>query len=267
MSQNYTFYKYQGAGNDFVVIDNRSMLFDAQDSELIAKCCHRRFGIGADGLMLLGPKPGYDFEMIYFNANGKEGSMCGNGGRCIVAFARYLGLVQDYTRFWAIDGEHEAKVNAQGNYVELKMGKVSDIDRFSDSSYFIDTGSPHYISFVDKLHRVDVVGEGRSIRYNERYREKGTNVNFVEILGDCQLEVATYERGVEDETLACGTGVTAAAIAYFLQYNSASPEQQQINIRVKGGDLIVRFCYQEGVFSDVWLCGPAEQVFQGLIAF
>lgn len=257
------FYKYQGAGNDFIVIDNREGQMNDVSKSMIARLCDRRFGIGADGLMLLQLHPDYDFEMLYYNANGLEGSMCGNGGRCIVAFAQFLGIIEDKTQFLAVDGAHEAFV-PQESYVELKMGAVSDL-QLSDTYCYLDTGSPHYVEFVPEVVDVDVVTRGRAIRYNDTYREKGVNVNFVEIEGPDRLLVATYERGVEDETLACGTGVTAAALAYFLQHTSRESGQHGIHITVKGGKLEVRFTYEHNNFSDIWLCGPAEQVFVGTI--
>ena len=229
----------------------------------ISNLCHRRFGIGGDGLMLLQTHPDYDFQMVYYNANGLEGSMCGNGGRCIVAFAQFLGIIEDNTSFLAVDGPHEAFIPTT-DYVELKMGAVSDI-QLSEAYCYLDTGSPHYVEFVPEIVDVDVIGRGRAIRYNETYREKGVNVNFVEIEGPDRLLVATYERGVEDETLACGTGVTAAALAYFLQHTEKPNGKHCVYISVKGGKLEVRFNYEDNEFSNIWLCGPAMQVFVGTI--
>ncbi len=253
------FHKYQGAGNDFVMIDQRQQSFvDLHDEALISRLCDRRFGIGADGLILLTNSPGYDFRMIYFNADGREGSMCGNGGRCTVAFAHHLGLIGATCRFLAVDGEHEARVR-DPEWIELKMGTVRQVEKNADH-YFLDTGSPHYVTFVEQLEGLDVVGQGRAIRYSERFRAAGTNVNFVEIIPG-GIAVATYERGVEDETLSCGTGVTAAAIAYYLE--DPGPERQQVDIRARGGELQVRFEPQDNGFADIWLCGPAKKVFEG----
>lgn len=255
------FYKYQGAGNDFVVVDNRGPIYLPEPGpELVRRLCHRRFGVGADGLMLLQNKEGFDFEMIYFNADGKEGSMCGNGGRCIVAFARRLGLIKNRCRFLAIDGPHEAIIERQ-NWVELKMGNVSGIE-IGENYYYLDTGSPHYVTFVDDVARVDVVQEGRAVRYSDRFEGEGTNVNFVQLTSG-GISVATYERGVEDETLACGTGVTASAIAYYLRKPGKS--RQEVAIRAKGGQLLVRFRPADGGFEEIWLCGPAALVFEGEI--
>ncbi|HMO39389.1 MAG TPA: diaminopimelate epimerase [Saprospiraceae bacterium] len=257
------FYKYQGTGNDFVLIDQRTdMHLTRQDTQYIAKLCHRRFGIGADGLILLQNHSDYDFEMIYFNADGRESTMCGNGGRCMVAFAKALGIIEQAAYFLAIDGPHRARIRPDNGWVELQMMDVPQIETNADF-YYLNTGSPHYVRFVNNLPTLDVVQQGRTIRYNERFRQEGTNVNFVQIEADQHLSVATYERGVEDETLSCGTGVTAAALAYAL----AHPEQASRNLRIdtKGGQLEVRFEPADSGFRNIWLCGPAEQVFQGEI--
>lgn len=256
------FFKYQGAGNDFILIDQRSSAYlQPGDEAIIRQLCDRRFGIGADGLMLLEPAPDYDFRMVYFNADGREGSMCGNGGRCIVAFARHLGITGEQCRFLAIDGPHEARLTAP-DYVELQMQDVDRVDS-ADDHYVLDTGSPHYISFRDRLEDVSVVEEGRRIRYSPEFAEQGINVNFVSPLGPDELAIATYERGVEDETLACGTGVTAAALAYF--FKNKKTGAQVLKVRAKGGNLEVRFSYGPNGFRDIWLCGPAKQVFSGKI--
>lgn len=256
------FHKYQGAGNDFILLDQRAERYVQRgDAELIRRWCDRRFGIGADGLILLQRCEGYDFEMIYFNADGGEGSMCGNGGRCIAAFAHYLGIFQETCRFLAVDGAHEARLLPDG-WVELRLGDVAEVEQ-GDGYCFLDTGSPHYVRFVENLQGVDVVGEGRAIRYSARFRTQGTNVNFVEVR-EHGLAVATYERGVEDETLACGTGVTAAAIAHYQQLSSAGGPQR-VSIQAKGGRLEVRFEPHGAGFTQVWLAGPAERVFEGSI--
>ncbi len=255
------FQKYQGTGNDFVLIDQRTEQYLRREGQSqIARLCHRRFGIGADGLILLQDNPDYDFEMIYFNADGREGSMCGNGGRCIVAFAHSLGIIGDHCRFLAVDGPHEARVRPDG-WIELKMSDVTDIEE-GEGFYFLDTGSPHYVAFVEELQQVDVVRRGQEVRYSERFREKGTNVNFVQAANKA-ISVATYERGVEDETLSCGTGVTAAAIAHYLRHPQGP--KASIPIEVKGGQLEVRFEIKKGRFTNIWLCGPAENVFGGLV--
>lgn len=257
---NTQFYKYQGAGNDFIVIDNRELLIDKNDTKTIKKLCDRRFGIGADGLMLLQSKQGYDFEMVYFNSDGKEGTMCGNGGRCIVAFAYFLGIIKAKTKFWAIDGEHLADV-LQDDYINLKMGDVTGVEN-NGEYYFLNTGSPHYVQFVTGIEELDVFNVGRSIRYNERFKEEGTNVNFVEEINN-RLMVRTYERGVENETLACGTGITACAIAASYHSEKIKDEYE---IKAMGGDLKVRFKKVDDMFKDIWLEGPAVQVFSGMVS-
>jgi len=251
------FFKYQGAGNDFILIDNRTLWFDDKNGSLIRFLCDRRFGVGADGLMLLQNDPGYDFRMRYFNSDGQEASMCGNGGRCMVAFARKLNLIQDQTSFMAVDGFHEATLGSDGQ-VTLKMMDVAIIEKISED-YFLDTGSPHYVIFRDSLEGLDVVAEGRKIRYNERFRETGTNVNFVQ-LKNGKLTVYTYERGVEDETLACGTGITAAALCAALKTGN---QKGIFQVTAKGGKLSVSFEKKGEGFRNIWLKGPAEFVFEG----
>jgi diaminopimelate epimerase len=253
------FSKYQGTGNDFVLIDDRGKAFPATNQVLVEQLCHRRFGVGADGLILLQSDPDYDFRMVYFNADGAEGSMCGNGGRCIVRFAHDLGVFDRKTRFIAVDGEHEAEVT-EGR-ISLKMSSVSGIENRNGLT-FLNTGSPHVVRFVDDLESLDVVAEGRAIRYSEEFKPGGTNVNFVQVLDGNTLFVRTYERGVEDETYSCGTGVTAAALVAYQQLNMSSP----VAIRTLGGNLQVAFTPQEeGGFTDVYLIGPAEHVFAGTL--
>ncbi len=257
------FFKYQGTGNDFVLIDQRvTQYLSREDHKRIAGICDRRFGVGADGLMLLQNKAGYDFEMIYFNADGRESTMCGNGGRCITAFARYLGIICDHARFLAIDGEHLARINAADKKVELQMSDVRQVE-ISPDFYVMNTGSPHYVTFVPELEAFDVYGEGKKIRESARFSAEGINVNFVQKTAE-GIEVATYERGVEDETLSCGTGVTAAAISYWLK--EGKTEGQEIAVQTKGGELSVRLESDGYIgFRNIWLTGPAEQVFEGKI--
>ncbi len=255
----YTFYKYQGAGNDFILIDNREKTFPENDIQLYKQLCDRRFGIGADGLMLLENEPGYDFKMVYFNSDGRESSMCGNGGRCIVRFAEYLGIVKSECRFLAVDGQHYAKISDKT--IELQMIDVSNW-KLLNTDYEIYTGSPHYIKWVNELSKLDVFSEGRNIRYNNVYNADGINVNFIEETLN-GINVRTYERGVEDETLSCGTGVTACAMAFALKHNRTG--EQSVDINTPGGKLKVQFNIDSNGFNHVFLIGPAERVFQGQI--
>lgn len=256
------FFKYQGTGNDFVIIDDRAMLFPADNRALIEQICHRRFGIGADGLILLQHDDEYDFRMVYFNADGAEGSMCGNGGRCIVRFAHDLGLFEHKTRFRAVDGEHLAEVH--GDEIYLKMSDVSGIENRGGMT-FLNTGSPHVVRFVTDLDDTDVVNvvaDGRKVRYDNRFSPGGTNVNYVQVLDGNSLYVRTYERGVEDETYSCGTGVTAVALVAHQQHGISSPAV----IKTLGGHLRVSFNPKENrQFDDIYLIGPAQRVFTGEI--
>lgn len=263
------FFKYQGAGNDFVMLDQRTekTIARGQTAE-IARLCDRRFGIGADGLILLQTLDGYDFEMVYFNADGRESTMCGNGGRCIAAFAHDLGIVGSECRFLAIDGAHEARIGKQINpheyWVELKMNDVQNID-IQGNTYILNTGSPHYVRFENTVEHLDMVSEGRAVRYSERFQQEGINVNLVAPDKTHGLDIRTYERGVEDETLACGTGVTAAAIAQYFRA-ALTPGKHEIPVHARGGELSVRYTADAaGHFTDVWLCGPAAYVFSGEI--
>jgi len=255
---NISFSKYQGTGNDFVIIDHRQPFIKHTDTALIQKLCDRKFGIGADGLILLEEELGFHFRMVYFNADGRESSMCGNGGRCIVAFAQQLGLITDFASFIAIDGPHEAKITS--DRVELKMNAVEVVEQ-TKNDYVLNTGSPHYVQFIPSKTEIDVVAAGRAIRQSPRYEKEGINVNFVERLSS-GINVQTYERGVEDETLSCGTGVTAAAIAYTIDQQLTGVIE--IPVETKGGTLAVKL-EREQHFTDIWLCGPATFVFAGEI--
>lgn len=250
------FYKYQGTGNDFVMIDNREGRVDEKDLTLVKRLCDRKFGIGADGLILIKEKEGYDFEMVYYNADGSQ-SMCGNGARCAVAFSRFLGLLTDQCHFYAIDGPHTAKF--QQGHVELGMIPVEGVSEVGDD-FYVNTGSPHHVRLVDKVKEYPVVEEGSQIRYSERYPE-GANVNFVSVISDDEIFVRTYERGVENETLSCGTGVTACALVI-----GCLKGINEVAIQTLGGSLKVRFTSNpDGSFQDILLIGPAEQVFSGTI--
>ncbi|WP_432711926.1 diaminopimelate epimerase [Pedobacter sp.] len=256
-----SFFKYQGAGNDFILVDNRDGRYNKLSVKTIAALCDRRFGIGADGLMFLQLHPEYDFEMLYHNADGNLGSMCGNGGRCIVAFAKYLGVIADETEFLAVDGPHFARISAAGNQVDLQMIDVDTIEKDGEA-FVLNTGSPHYVLQVNDLETMDVYQQGKAIRNNETYKAQGINVNFIEDKGD-YLFVRTFERGVEEETFACGTGVTAVALS-MAQLKGQSG-QLSTPIKVLGGNLRIDFNYTAGQFNQIFLCGPAEQVFKGEI--
>lgn len=252
------FYKYQGTGNDFIVIDDRMHQFDVTNEKQIRALCDRRKGVGADGLMLLCKHPKVDFKMRYFNADGKEGSMCGNGGRCIVDFAHYLGIIEENCVFMAVDGLHDAKWSEES--VSLKMIDVKEVE-LNEEFVYLDTGSPHYVKFVKDLENYPVFEEGKAIRYNKRFKQYGTNVNFAEAQKEV-CAVRTYERGVENETLACGTGVIAVAIAaHSIEKKLDNP----LSIKVLGGTLEVSFDVEDGAYKNVWLIGPATQVFKGII--
>ena len=253
------FYKYQGTGNDFVMIDNRQQIFPKNDTKLIAQLCDRKYGIGADGLILLELSKLHDFTMIYYNADGKEGSMCGNGGRCTVAFAKKLQIIERETTFEAIDGLHEASII--DDTVNLKMNEVTSVEHYEDH-LFLDTGSPHHITYVDDVRNVNVKITGSKIRYGAPYFMEGSNVNFVEKQNENTFKVRTYERGVEDETLSCGTGVTAVAIA---SHRAKKTNDTKIILETLGGKLEVSFDYDNNIYKNVFLKGKASLVFNGEI--
>ncbi len=263
------FWKFQGAGNDFIMVDQREKQWlNPDDQTLIERLCDRRFGIGADGLILLETEAAFDFRMVYFNADGRQSSMCGNGGRCIAAFAHQLGIIGKEGYFVAIDGEHRVHLTPEtpeGNYwIELHMNDVKKIEK-TGSEFVLNTGSPHFVRFVDDTNVVDMKQEGRAVRYSERFVKEGINVNLAEVTGPNDLRLRTYERGVEDETLACGTGVTAAALAFY-QYKNRLQKHNELSVEARGGRLAVRFQHDENNgFYDIWLCGPAQSVFSGKI--
>ncbi len=255
-----TFFKYQGTGNDFIMIDNRGLAFPKNDTSLIARLCDRRFGIGADGLILLEDDDSSDFRMVYYNSDGNQSTMCGNGGRCIVAFANRLGIIKSQTTFMAIDGLHEATITSAT--VSLRMKDVDEV-KTGEGYFFADTGSPHHVILVDDCKKTNVKAEGSAVRYGGLYGEAGANVNFVTPLSSDRFKVRTYERGVEDETLSCGTGVTAVALS---MYQSGKTAAQRISLEVEGGELEVSFTPKQAGFTDVYLSGPAEFVFKGVIS-
>jgi diaminopimelate epimerase len=252
------FYKYQANGNDFVVIDNRKTKMSLT-KEQIVKICDRRFGVGADGVMLIEQHPSLHFNLEYFNSDGSQ-SLCGNGSRAAVHFASQLGLVNGKATFNAYDGPHDAELLST-DIVRLKMNNVTDVKNLGDD-YFINTGSPHFIQFVNDIDTHPVYEEGKRIRYSDTFKPGGTNVNFVSKQKDNTIFVRTYERGVENETLACGTGVTAAALAASF-HGYTSP----VHIKTLGGDLSVEFMPattgQPGTFQEIYLVGPAKMVFEG----
>ncbi|MBY0376722.1 diaminopimelate epimerase [Patescibacteria group bacterium] len=252
------FYKYHGAGNDFIMIDNRNSAFDIEDKEKIKLMCHRRFGIAADGILTVEEDPNYDFKMQYVNSDGSIGAMCGNGGRCIVHFANSLGLIKNTRKikFLAVDGEHEAEILDNG-LIKLKMQDVKDIGERNGLPFLHSGTAPHNIMYVEDLENFPVFTEGRRIRNLDR---EGVNVNFVEI-NENTLNMRTYERGVEDETWACGTGATSAAIA---SHHLGKISGNSVAIKMQGGDLKIDFEREpNGTYKNIWLTGPAVCVFKG----
>lgn len=255
---NYSFYKYQGTGNDFIIMDNRDGVIQLT-TEQVTFLCDRRFGIGADGLMLLNNLEGYDFAMKYYNSDGRESSMCGNGGRCLTRFAYDRGIHKSLYNFRAIDGEHTATLGEK-DWINLNMKDVVQVQsQYGDA--ILDTGSPHYVKSVADIWSINVYEEGKKIRYSDVFAANGINVNFVENT-DNRIIVRTYERGVEDETYSCGTGVTASALIFAHNEKGFN----HVDIQTKGGKLAVEFEKKgEQYFSNIWLCGPATFVFSGEI--
>lgn len=251
------FYKYQGTGNDFVMIDNRKGIFPSQDEQLIQRLCHRKFGIGADGLILLQDHDDYDFEMIYYNADATT-SMCGNGSRCAVHLAHHLGMIGKSSQFYAEDGVHDARI--EGELIHIRMVDVVGIEQL-EGGYFMNTGTRHYVRLVEDLSDYDVIGVGKKIRYHETFAPQGTNASFVETKGD-EVHMRIYEKGVENETLSSGTGVTAVALTMSKVHDLPSP----VKIQTQGGELQVSFKkYKEDFYTDVFMIGPAVMVFEGTV--
>ena len=253
------FYKYQGTGNDFVLIDNRQSDFPKNDTKMVQQLCDRKFGIGADGLILLEESKDYDFSMVYYNSDGNLSSMCGNGGRCLVHFASFLGIIDNLATFEAIDGIHKAQI--ADNMITLGMSDVQEVQEY-DGYVFLDTGSPHHVQMVDDVDSYNIHIEGRKIR-RSIYGEAGSNVNFVTQMGPTRFKVRTYERGVEGETLSCGTGVTAVAIAMNAMERSHS---ERIELETPGGNLEVCFKKDNGRYTEVMLKGPVAQVYKGILS-
>ncbi len=253
------FTKYHGTGNDFIIIDDRKGSIKKKLSRAKIKAlCTRRFGIGADGLILLGSSKKEDFSMTYYNADGGVSSMCGNGGRCLVHFAYELNVFKENCSFMAIDGLHEAYV--KNDLVHLKMSDTLLPEKVR-KDYFLNTGSPHYVQFVEMVDGIDVFKKGQKIRYSTKYAEEGVNVNFVQ-LDKKGLKVATYERGVEDETYSCGTGVVASAL---ISHYAQKLTSKSISISTKGGRLKVKFKALADRYNEIWLIGPAKVVNTGMI--
>jgi diaminopimelate epimerase len=251
------FYKYQGTGNDFILFDNRSLTFNKDNTKRIQELCDRKLGIGSDGLMLLESHNDMDFNLVFYNPDASQ-SFCGNGTRCAVTLASRLGMIGSKGTIEATDGIHDVTIDDNG--VGVHMRDVSEIRTYGNDLW-LNTGSPHYIVFVEDINKIDVVEEGRKIRYSEPWSQAGTNVNFVEV-GNGILKIRTYERGVENETLSCGTGVTAAAIA---THYTGKISTDNVKITTLGGDLKVDLKKEENGYVNIWLIGPAIQVFEGLV--
>ena len=253
------FQKYQGTGNDFIIINNNRLSFPNKNKDLIRCLCDRKFGIGSDGLILINPSEKTDFEMIYFNSDGNLGSMCGNGARCSVKFAQNQKIIKSNTIFNACDGNHNATINK--DLITLSMKSVDKIKTFNND-LFLDTGSPHYIRIVENIEDFDVYNEGKLIRNSSEFKDEGVNVNFVQIISENEFSVRTFERGVEDETLSCGTGVTAVALAMF---HLKKTNSKKLKIKTRGGELTVEFNNSENGYSEIYLTGSVKMIFSGEI--
>lgn len=281
------FVKYEGTGNDFILIDNREGIWQefvsasiqtaGSEKALIALLCHPKFGIGADGLMLLQKKEGYDFEMVYFNSDGGKSSMCGNGGRCIAEWAFRLGIgklaglidhadvlnSEKILNFWATDGAHTAQQMSTPGWISLTMNDVDSILEQDSHCYELNTGSPHFVSIISEdIQEIDLVAWAQGIRYNATYKEAGINVNAVNIINDSHIVMRTYERGVEGETLSCGTGVTAAALSLATMKSLGGG---LIQVSTRGGDLSVAFSRSPAGFCNILLQGATKMVFEGVL--
>ena len=256
------FQKFQGTGNDFIIIDNKDLSFPSNNNKLIKKLCDRKFGIGSDGLILINPSTDSDFEMIYFNSDGYKGSMCGNGARCSVQFAKKNKIiVSETTSFNAYDGGHYASIDQ--NTISLSMSPVTEIKNYNED-LFLDTGSPHFVKIVDNLSDYNVFENGKKIRNSSSFAENGVNVNFVEQISEDEFSVRTYERGVEDETFSCGSGAVAAAIS--IHHKGLVNNFHEVFIQTLGGPLKVDFNFENKLYNNIYLSGKAEKVFSGKIS-
>lgn len=254
------FYKYHGAGNDFVIIDHTKTKITVNKKALAKKLCDRHFGVGSDGLIFIELADDCDFVMDFYNPDGSQ-SFCGNGSRCAVAFAKKLNVFSsNKAKFRAIDGFHTSEINEQ--HIKVSMHDVNEVEIMAPN-IFMDTGSPHFVTYVNDLNQIDVIEKGKEIRYSEQFMPDGTNVNFIEIINSKQIAIRTYERGVENETLACGTGATACALAFALKQGL---ETGEVLVKAVGGDLKVFFKQTKAGYSNVFLEGPAEMVYKGEIS-
>ncbi len=252
-----SFFKYQGTGNDFVIIDNRQSVFDASNTALITRLCDRKFGIGSDGLILLKAHAEYDFEMIYFNADATRAG-CGNGARCAVHLANHLGIIENEAYFVMEAQAYQAQV--KDDRVRIRMGDVTAVQSFPEG-YLLHTGTRHFVRLIENLSDYDVVGEGKRLRYDPRFQPEGVNVNFVEVKND-EVHMRIYEKGVENETLSSGTGATAVALALAHAQQRPSP----VAVHTRGGFLEISFMPMDsGSFTQVYMAGPAQMVFQGTV--
>lgn len=256
----FNFYKYHGTGNDFIIIDQSENPELNLSDQIIRFLCDRKLGIGADGLMVYYLCNGYDFGMTYFNSDGFESTMCGNGGRCLAAYWKSKGHSGNSVRFKGIDGEHIAQF-LDADIIKLGMNDVNGLIKIEEG-FAMNTGSPHFVSFVSNIDKLNVKEEGKRIRYSKEFAPDGVNVNFVEIK-EGKIHIRTYERGVEDETLSCGTGSVAAAIATYLK---TGPQANSFEIVAPGGILKVSFVQSgAGAFKEIFLEGSATFVFKGFI--
>lgn len=249
------FYKFQGTGNDFIMIDDREESFDMNDESLIKSLCERRFGIGADGLILLRNHENYSFEMIFFNSTGAKSTFCGNGGRCVLSFAHFLEIFEEKCEFMAFDGVHEGSV--KGDMVSLKMVDVTEVNVREDS-VVLDTGSPHLVKVVENVKSINVMNKGKKLRFSNEFGDYGINVNFAEV--NDGISIRTYERGDEIESLSCGTGSVATAIAL---YEIEKIDNTNVSINTTGGTLEVSFQHDGKSYVNIWLSGEASMVYSG----